>query len=203
MSHPEDKVPEHPADDAKRGNGDAPETRETDVELTVEAQPQDLQSRLDQQVSETQKFQDLYTRERADLENFKRRMQREKSEALRFANEPLVRDLLPVVDNLERAIDHAVDTQSSVVEGVKLVFKAFLDVLARHGVKRIDTVDQTFDPSQHQAIAQVDSPDHAPNQVVAQHQPGYLLHDRLLRPAMVSVCGPKSSDGVESESNRD
>ena len=158
---------------------------------------------VEEQAGEAKKFEDLYLRERADLENFKRRMLREKAEALRFAVEPLVRDLLAVVDNLERAVSHAGEGEALIVEGVRLVLKSFYEVLERYGVTRIDATGKMFDPSHHEAIARIDSAAHEPNQVVAQHQSGFLLHDRLLRPAMVSVCGRKTEPSVESGQNRD
>lgn len=152
---------------------------------------------------EAEKFQDLYVRERAEVENFKRRAQRERADALRFAVEPMARDLLIVVDNLERAIAHTQGGDQALAEGVKLVHKSLLEVLERHAVQRIDATGAMFDPSRHEAIAQVESPEHEPNQVVTQHQAGYVLHDRLLRPAMVSVCGRKSTPDVATTPERD
>lgn len=189
------------ADDKQEGhgNGKAEAMDETRLELTAEGELELLKKRLDEQTQETEKFKDLYTRERAEQENYKRRMQRDKIDTLRFATEPLVRDLLPVVDNLERAVEHTEGNETSVVTGVKLVLKSLLDVLERHGVKRIEATGQVFDPNQHQAIATVESAEHEPNQVVAQHQAGYMLHDRLLRPAMVTVNGRKSTASVASE----
>ncbi len=203
MSQRHDNAPKPAEAATKPANGADPVANETSLELPIEGQLEVLREQLDHQTSEAHKYQDLYTRECAELQNFKRRMQREKADSLRFATEPLVRDLVVVVDNLERAINHAEAADTSVVEGVKLVLKTLLDVLERHGAKRIDAVSAQFDPARHEAIARVDSPDHEPNQVVAQHQCGYLLHDRLLRPAMVSVCGRKSDATVESERKRD
>jgi molecular chaperone GrpE len=148
--------------------------------------------------------EDRFLRERAENENFKKRLLREKAEDLRFATEPLVRDLLPVVDNLERALEHSSNADPSLREGVQLVLKSLLDVLERHNVKRVEAQDQLFDPTFHQAIAQVDSPAHAPGAVVQQHQVGYTLNGRLVRPAVVTVNGRKSSDrAVESGQNSD
>jgi len=145
-------------------------------------------------------YEDRFLRERAENDNFKKRLLREKAEDLRFATEPLIRDLLPVVDNLERALEHTPEADASVHEGVQLVLKSLLAVLERHNVKRVEAQDQPFDPAFHQAIAQVDSPAHAPGAVVQQHQVGYTLNGRLIRPAVVSVNGRKTSDGaVESE----
>jgi molecular chaperone GrpE len=157
---------------------------------------------LEEKTAEAHANHDRVLRERAELENFKKRMQREKADALRFASEPLIRDLLPVVDNLERAVEHAGSGQS-VVEGVRLVLKSLQDILERHGVKRIEAVGAPFDPSRHEAMAQVESAEHEPNRVVAQHHSGYLLHDRLLRPALVSVSSRKSNGTVETKPNSD
>lgn len=162
-----------------------------------------LRKQLDEAQAEAHANHDRFLRERAELENFKKRMQREKAEALRFACEPLIRELLPVVDNLERAVEHETGRGQSVLEGVRLVLKSLLEVLERHGVKRVEAVGEPFDPSRHEAMAQVDSAEHEPNRVVIQHHPGYLLHDRLLRPALVTVSRRKGNDAVESGQDSD
>ncbi|MCS6925730.1 MAG: nucleotide exchange factor GrpE [Candidatus Binatia bacterium] len=133
---------------------------------------------------------DLFLRERAELENFKKRMQREQAESIRFANEPLLRDLLPIVDNLERAVSHAQSGGNGqpLVEGVSLILRTFQGVLEKYGVSRFTTVGEPFDPTKHEAMAQVENADLAPNTVVDEHLPGYLLHGRLLRPALVTVA---------------
>ena len=161
-----------------------------------------LSGELAQQAEEAARNRDLYLRERAELENFKKRMQREKSEALRFAIEPLARDLLPVIDNLERALDHAEAGGNGrpLVEGVRLVLKRALEVLERHGIKRIDAAGGPFDPLQHEAVMQVPDARREPNQIVEQFEPGYSLHDRLIRAARVSVSTKPS---VESQQDDD
>lgn len=142
---------------------------------------------------------DLLLRERAELENFKRRMQREKSESLRFASEPLLRDILPVIDNLERAVAHAKESEGSqaLVEGVELVLRSLLDTIGRHGVSRVKAKGEAFDPNLHEAVVQIENTEVAPNTVLDEHQSGYQLHDRLLRPAMVSVS--KAPPQVQKE----
>jgi molecular chaperone GrpE len=162
-----------------------------------------LQRELQEAQAEARANYERFLRERADSENFKKRMQREKADALRFACEPLIRELLPVIDNLERAAAHADGNGQSVREGIEMVVKSLLDVLEHHGVKRIEAVGQPFDPTWHQAMAQVQSADHAPNHVVEQHHSGYVLHDRLLRPALVTVSAPKCGNAVERDSNSD
>jgi molecular chaperone GrpE len=148
-----------------------------------------LMKQLEEKTREAAESHDLYLRERAELENFKKRMQREKAEALRFANESLIRDLLPVLDNLERAVEHAASGGNGqpVAEGVRMVLDGALEVLQNHGVSRVEAEGQPFDPAHHQAVVQVSDPDAEPNQVIEQFLPGYCLHERLLRAAQVSV----------------
>jgi molecular chaperone GrpE len=149
-----------------------------------------LVAKLQEKEAEAKANYDLFLRERAELENFKRRMQREQAESLRFANEPLLRDLLPVIDNLERAIGHARGGGNGqpLVEGVALVLRSLLDTLEKHGVSRVAAKGEPFDPNRHEAMAQVESAEVAPNTVVDEHCPTYLLHGRLLRPALVTVA---------------
>lgn len=190
-----------PAQEAETEPGEQGRVAEADA--SPESTLQQLQQQLEEAQSEVRANQDRFLRERAELENFKKRMQREKAEALRFACEPLIRDILPVVDNLERAVEHGVGNGQSVLDGVRLVLKSLLDVLDRHGVKRVDAVGQPFDPSRHEAMAQVESTEHEPNHVVEQYHRGYLLHDRLLRPALVTVSRRRSAGAVESDRNSD
>ena len=107
------------------------------------------------------------------------------------------------MDNLERAVEHGAGNGQSVLDGVRLVLKSFTEVLDRHGVRRIEAVGEQFDPSRHQAMAQVESAEHEPNRVVEQHHSGYMLHDRLLRPALVTVSRRTSNGAVESGRNSD
>jgi molecular chaperone GrpE len=156
----------------------------------VEDEVTALRTQLQEKEAEAKANYDLFLRERADLENFKRRMQRDKAEALRFANEPLIRDLLPILDNLERAVSHAQDggNNQPLVEGVSLVLRSFLDMVEKHGVSRVSAKGQLFDPAKHEAMAQVENTEVVPNTVVDEYAPAYSLHDRLLRPALVVVA---------------
>jgi len=185
------------------GSGTQQAPGQTEADASPERMLQDLRQQLEDAQAEAQTNHDRFLRERAELENFKKRMQREKAEALRFASEPLIRELLPVVDNLERAIEHGAGDGKSVLEGVRLVLKSFHDVLDRHGVKPIEAIGEPFDPSRHEAMAQVESTEHEPNRVVEQLHRGYLLHDRLLRPALVTVSSRKGNVAVESDRNSD
>jgi molecular chaperone GrpE len=149
-----------------------------------------LESELEKAREEARQNQERWQRERADLENLKKRTARERAETLKFANESVLRDLLPILDNLERAVAHAQGGGNGqpLVEGVALVLKSLRDVLERHGVTRIEAKGTPFDPAQHQAMAHVESAEHEPNSVIEEHQPGYRLQERLLRPALVSVA---------------
>lgn len=164
-----------------------------DPETLADPDPQ-ITARLRQELEakelEAKTNYDRFVRQLAELENFKKRTAREREEALRFGNDALIKDLLPVLDNLERALAHASVGGNSqpLVEGVELVLRGFLEALAKHGVVPIDTNKQPFDPSKHEAMAQIESADDEPNTVMQEHQRGYLLRERLLRPALVSVA---------------
>jgi len=149
-----------------------------------------LLSKLAEKEAEAKANYDLFVRERAELENFKRRLQREQAESIRYANEPLIRDFLPVLDNLERAVSHARGGGNGepLVEGVSLVVRSFLDTLEKYGVTRVGAKGEQFDPAKHEAMAQVERTDVAPNTVIDEYCPAYLLHGRLLRPALVTVA---------------
>lgn len=179
----------------------AEETGENKEEA-VEAGPS-LEKELETSREEAKKNWDLYLRERADLENFRKRAQRDKEELARFANEKLLREFLPVLDNLERAVDHARQDKGSgngLLEGVEMTLNQFQRILEKFGATPFESVGTAFDPSRHEAIGQLESVDHPPNTVAQELQRGYLLHERLLRPAMVMVAkAPVQPDTPSSE----
>jgi molecular chaperone GrpE len=136
----------------------------------------------------------------ADLDNFKKRAQREKEEVQKFGAERLLKDLLPVIDNLDRALDHASRSSDyeSLRQGVAMTRKLFEDSLGRHGVKGFSSVGQPFDPHLHEAMQQVETADVPPNHVVSELAKGYMLNERLIRPALVAVA--KAPERAEPES---
>jgi molecular chaperone GrpE len=128
--------------------------------------------------------------QQADFENFKKLKAREKQEVLRFGNETLIRELLPVIDNLERAIEHAgkTDEAKSIAEGVALTLNGFLKVLEKFDVSRIDAAGKKFDPNLHEAVYQEETDKVEPGTIIGEFQKGYMMDGRLLRPSMVSVA---------------
>ena len=138
-------------------------------------------------------------RAQAELENYRKRATRDMLEERRYANLPLLRDLLPVVDNLDRAIEAAEKTHNTadLLEGVKMVAQQLVGVLQRYECVKIEALHSSFDPNLHEAISQLPSPDHPTNTVIAVTQTGYRLHDRVVRPPQV-VVSSGNADGASS-----
>jgi molecular chaperone GrpE len=166
--------------------------------------PTSADSQEKQAQEELQIYQDKYIRLAAEFENYKRRAQRDQSDAIRYANESLLKNLLSTFDNLERAIQCGKDAgaSGSLLEGVELTHKQFLETVEKLGVRQVSSTGSLFDPNMHQAVAQVESETVEPNTVVEEFQKGYFLHDRILRPAMVTVAIEKS-DQTETISTQD
>jgi molecular chaperone GrpE len=131
-----------------------------------------------------------YLRAVAELENYKKRATRDRADSLKYGQENLIKDILPLVDNLERAMEHACKSNDfeAFKEGLRLMQNQLNGCLEKQGVERIDATGRDFDPNVHEAMLQVESPDHEHNQVVQEFEKGYLLNGRLLRPSKVSVC---------------
>ncbi len=148
---------------------------------------------LSKQEQVAREAQDRALRILADFENYKKRNQKEQTEQAKFSNERLIRELLPVLDNLERALSHSKTTQdfANMLEGIALVHKQQLSILAKFGVRPIESLDTPFDPLIHQSIGQVelDTPisEDADPRVVSESQRGYFLHERVLRPSLVTI----------------
>jgi len=149
-----------------------------------------MEEKVESLENEAKETHDRLLRVSAEFENYKKRAAREMNDFRKFANESFVKAMLPVIDNLDRAIESSNNekhTDSSVVVGVNMTLKEILKVLEQFGVKRFDSLGDTFDPGLHQAVMQEETDRHAENSVVKELQKGYMIHDRLLRPAMVVV----------------
>ncbi len=144
-------------------------------------------------------------RAQADLENYKKRMLREKAELFNYRHEELIKELLPILDNLERAIENAKNSQDcpALIEGIELTWKQFINCLEKFGVKSISSLGEKFDPGLQEAMSQIESRDHAPNTVIEELQKGYLLKDRLLRPSLVVVSRQPEGTEVVTEKEKE
>jgi molecular chaperone GrpE len=169
----------------------AHDTAASSAEPSSAAECDDLRRQLDDR-------QDKLLRALAETENVRRRAQRDREEYVKYAAESLLKDLVPVLDNLDRALAaaRAGDSAASVVDGVELIQRELLRVLERAGVTRYSAVGQKFDPTRHEAIARVVSPSQPADTVVAETAPGYLLHGRVLRAALVAVAAEPDEDAA-------
>jgi molecular chaperone GrpE len=176
-------------DDAPSSSREIPTENAAEV---LEAEPIDP---LEEAQGEARKFKDQWMRTAADFDNYRKRARREVEDARKSGREDLLRELLPVFDNLERALTSAQRASDikGVAEGLSMVMKQFEGTLGRVGITKISAVGQPFDPSIHEAIQQVETDDHPAGQVVSEVQPGYMQGDKLVRAAMVVVAKPKAS----------
>ena len=180
----------------KQKNEEIPSVEE-ELEEQLEAQEEsDIEEVEDELVTlqnEVAALQDKYARVHADFDNIKKRLEREKYQALDYANEKFAKDIIPVLDALDGAIkakDMEADPETlleKVSEGVELTMKQFLSVLEKHGVTAVNE-DEPFDPNVHHAVQQIDSPDHESGQIVSTFQKGYKYKERTLRDAMVVIA---------------
>lgn len=190
-------IPEEAVAEALRSvEGHSTTAEPVEIDLDQEAKSDASESSSDSRVSELEeqlalKDQQLAeNKERmlrlaADLDNLRKRLGREKEDAIRYGNERLLRDFLPVIDNLERAVEAG--AAEGLLEGVQLVLKSFVDTLGKHEVKSFSAKGQAFDPNLHEALMQQESAEVPPNTVLGELVKGYHLRDRLIRPAAVVV----------------
>lgn len=157
---------------------------------------------LAQAREEAAEFRDRFIRASAELDNIRKRHQRELSERARYDGASLAAEILPAVDDLERALEHAGEGSAGVSGGVEMVLKGLLAALKRNGVERIEAAGKAFDPAEHEAVAMVDNAEVAPNTVVSVFRAGYRMHDRLLRAAMVSVSKAPAAPASEGEEGK-
>jgi molecular chaperone GrpE len=179
-----------------RHEGDAVPPAFGDPSVEVEAPAPDLAEEVKRLEAELVAEHDRLLRTAADLENFRKRVARERDDAARHAAGPVVKDLIPAVDNLERALS-AASPSDPLAEGVRMVLRQVEEALARHGVEPRSAMGEPFDPELHEALATVPAPGAAPGTVVAQHGRAWLHHGRLLRPAMVAVAAAAPAGGED------
>jgi molecular chaperone GrpE len=185
-----------------RGEETAPEKLPAEDQKTKEPQkekkeltPQEkMAEQLDEKTREAAENYDKWLRLMAEFDNFKKRTQKEKADLMKFSNESLLRAILPILDNLERAIDHGKGSKenTSLLEGLDITLRQFLNTLERFGVRPLSAKGEVFDPEKHEAVSQQES-DQEPNRVISEIEKGYVYHERLLRPARVIVSKEKAA----------
>ena len=153
---------------------------------------EELRARLEAKEKEAAENYDRYLRAMAELENTRKRAARDKEDAIKYGNEKLIKDILPILDSLDRALHQSADMAArnnfeAFQQGLELIHTQILGCLERHGVVKIAAKGEAFDPDRHQALMQVETPEMESNLVVDEYESGYTLHGRLLRPSKVSV----------------
>ena len=164
----------------------APQAPGNDDQM-VDGELEILSRQLGEAETKLAEMRETVLRERAELENQRKRLQRDLDQARRFANEKLLGDLLPVLDNLERGLAAEGADAGALRAGVELTLRELSRVADANGLKAVGTIGEAFDPERHQAMAMVDGAEHGSGMIVAVMQKGYVLNERLLRPALVSV----------------
>jgi molecular chaperone GrpE len=175
----------------------------TEEVVPVEKPPEERIKELEEELLQ---FKDKYLRLYAEFENYKRRVQKDREELLKYGVEPLIVELLTVIDNLEMALEHAGNEASleSLKEGVDLTLKELRKILNKHGVSEIEAVGKPFDPEFHHAMAQVERDDIEDKTVVEEYRKGYMLKDRVIRPSLVAVSKKvEKVEAVQSEEHEE
>jgi len=164
-----------------------PEGLEPLPAATDEEEAQHLKAELDH-------VRDIYLRKLAEFDNFRKRVEREREENRLAGVEEMVRELLPVLDNFDRALQHAEDDSGAFLQGIEMIAKQLWDTLERRGVAEVNPVGQPFDPELHEAVQRIEDGKHPPGTVGWVMLKGYTLGDRLIRPAMVGVAVDPDED---------
>jgi molecular chaperone GrpE len=172
----------------------------TEKEKREQTPLEKVQAELEAKAKEAAERHDQLLRLGAEFENYKKRVQKEKSDLIKFGNESLLKAVLPILDNLERAIDHGkkMNENGPLLQGVEITLRLFLTILERFGVKPAAAMGESFDPEKHEAVSQAES-DQEPNRVISELEKGYLFHERLLRPAKVLVSKALPEKRTETE----
>ncbi len=193
---------DHEAPPPQEPQGAAQAEMPAEGSATQTGQASDLRTSLDAKEKEAAENYDRYVRAMADLDNYRKRAARDKEDAIKYGNEKLIKDILPILDSLDRALHQASEVSvrnnfEAFQQGLELIHAQILGCLERHGVVKIAAKGEEFDPDWHQALMQVEIPEMEGNRVVDEYESGYTLNGRLLRPSKVSVSKsvPKDDEG--------
>lgn len=163
----------------------------------------DLKKKLEEKEKEATANYDKYLRSVAELDNYKKRAARDKADIIKYCKEDIIRDILPFMDSLDRALEHDTGDIKAFKDGIALIQDQLLGCLKKHGVERIEASGRDFDPNFHEALMQMDSDQHEDNKVVNEMEKGYLLNGRLLRPSRVCVCKKTKKENNVCEKTED
>jgi molecular chaperone GrpE len=189
---------EHPEHTAKHSQ-DGEHHNEKVVAEGHNKEIEDLTKKLEEKGKEASANYDKYLRAVAEFDNYKKRAIKDKADAIKYGNEDIIKDILPFMDSLDRALEHGTGDIQAFKDGVALIQDQLLCCLKKHGVERIDAAGSTFDPNFHEALMQMESDQHDDNKIVSEMEKGYLLNGRLLRPSRVCVCKKIKKENDEFE----
>jgi molecular chaperone GrpE len=177
----------------------------TGEQTGTEGRIADLEAKLKEAQKRADENYDRYLRAVAELDNYRKRAVREKADAINYGNENLIRDMLPLLDGMDRALEHAgkSDDFEAFKTGLQMLREQLVGCMKKHHVALIDSLNKKFDPALHEALMQVESNRHEDNQIVEEFEKGYTLNGRLLRPAKVSVCKNPPSGNEDKNENKD
>ncbi len=189
-------------DDTEAAENIAPEKDETSKDIPLEEMsPDELIKKVEEVKEESKENYDRYLRSQAEMDNIIKRNKKEKEDLIKYSNESLIKDLLQVIDNLENALNHSENENSlnALVEGVELTLKGLKDTLAKSGLEEVKTLGEEFDPCFHHAVQQEESDSVEKGKILKEFQKGYVLNQRLIRPAMVVISKGNDADGSRPE----
>jgi len=188
----EDTATNQGAADQTSSNDEPPRSKTVDAETSLK----EIEAKLEAKEEEAKETYDRLLRVSAEFENYKKRAAREMEDFRKYANQSLLKEMLSVVDNLELAINSSNEGQKndeSLIKGLNLTLNEILKLFEKFDVRPIEALGKTFDPVYHEAVMREETDDYPENTVISEFQKGYLIHDRLLRPAMVVVAMPKTT----------
>jgi molecular chaperone GrpE len=179
-----------PAEEKKDKSAEGAEILKEETVGVKAAESEEPLTELDEAKKEALENYDRYLRISAEFDNYKKRVQKDRTDLLNYGNERLIKELLPIIDSMERALNHGSNSEDidAFVEGLKLIYEQLLVSLKKHGVESIESIGQEFDPNFHEAMMKVESDEIDDNKIVEEFEKGYLLNGRLLRPSKVSIA---------------
>ena len=182
----------------KNSEVDEPNIKDNEPDENLETQPAGDKEEAESKPDEAKEYFSQMQRIQAEFDNYRKRVVKERSELVKSANENLLLEMLPMIDNFQRALmsleEHVIPENKTFCEGVDMIYRQFVQLVEKNGVKPIETVGKPFDPNFHNAIQQVPSSDVPENHIVEEVSKGYTLYDKLLRPAMVIVAKPEENE---------